>query len=116
MIDNCMDPNEFKQKIAEFAHIEYVKANQLDPQDDLNDSRNLRVKAVKPIAQSCPDCDLPCKDRKIQWIRLTSPVTVWREHCTACKRSRNPETGDFDVLPCRFPFLAQKYLKNQQKK
>jgi len=110
-----MDPKQFQAKLTEFAQLEYVKANQLDPQDDLNESRNLRIKAVKPIAQSCPDCHLPCKDRKIQWFRITAPINIWREHCTACKRSRNPETGDFDLLPCRFTAVATKYVRSKEK-
>lgn len=107
-----MDKQQFLEKIQAFGRIEYLKGEGHDRSN--NATRGVCVKELTPKSETCSDCGLSVKNRRIQWVKSTQPEVYWREHCTGCGRSRDPITGQFDVLPCRFPSVMKKVLKERQ--
>lgn len=52
------------------------------------------VKKIKPIPEVCEDCYDVVVDRHIDCQKTKQG---WAIKCRACKRYRNPETGEFDL-------------------
>lgn len=48
------------------------------------------------IPKPCPDCERTVCNRRVNINLRQAPVTHWKWYCTACKKYRNPETGEFD--------------------
>ena len=77
-----------------------------------NPTLNLRVKALKTQPQKCSDCDRVVQDRKIHQTVYAYPFPHWRKNCGHCKKTQDPETGEFSVPTTS----AQAYFTNILKK
>jgi len=62
-----------------------------------NPTLNLRVKALKTQAQQCSDCDRIVQNRKIHQTVYSYPFPHWRKNCGHCKKTQDPDTGQFTI-------------------
>lgn len=77
-----------------------------------NPTLNLRVKALKTQPQKCSDCDRTVVGRKVNHSLYSYPKPHWRKNCNICKKTQEPETGEFSV-PTN---AAQIYFLNLMRK
>lgn len=129
-----MDHNEFQQRLAEFAEIKKVKPpknpgirESQEPEDmfrhghqfqltkDLNPTWALEIKKMKPIKRQCQHCDLIVTNQIINKRLLTFPEPHWRETCNACRRVRDPNTGEFSIKDIQAPAFFMSYFNAKNK-
>lgn len=62
-----------------------------------NSTLGVKVKRIKHKPQVCEDCHLVVVNRVVNKKIYQYPQRHWRESCENCRKTRNPETGVFDV-------------------
>ena len=111
-----MDNEIFLKKLQELAVIELVRVpraggtrESTEPEEILrngeffsidlknNPTLNLRIRQLKTQAQQCSDCDRVVQDRKVHQTVYSFPFPHWRKNCSHCKKTQDPETGEFSV-------------------
>ena len=82
---------------------------------DYNPTVNYKIKKLKPKTQRCEDCNLIVEDRVVIRKTYSFPETYWRTNCQNCRRTKNPETGEFDIDFDSVGAFFNSYLLNRDK-
>lgn len=111
-----MEQDKFIQRLQELAEITAIKIPigpkyrqskdgevvyrqgqeiRLDPK--ANPTMGVKIKKLKPQVKKCEDCSLSLSNRVVTKKLYTFPRDHWRTNCEGCGRTRNPETGLFDI-------------------
>lgn len=112
-----MDDKIFRQRLQEFARIEYyVEPSTREKSKTKNSTWPVRVKELLAKPRVCEDCGLVCVDRRVEYRRFHHPIPYWRRMCSICKLACDPETGQFTVnLSTSYNFFKLYYSKIKTK-
>ena len=80
---------------------------------DNNSTWAYEIKKLKPIIKPCEDCGVECQNRKVSKSLYVFPQKHWRTWCSGCNRVKNPETGQFDLLPMKAQSHFVAFFKKQ---
>ena len=80
-----------------------------------NPTLGVKIKKIIPIIKSCEDCGLKVENRMVTKRLYTFPHNHWRTNCENCRKTRNPETGEFDVDTDRSQSVFIGYFNRQDK-
>lgn len=111
-----MDPKLFRQRLEQLAKLKVIKEPRtagrreaedadsiwrngeeflIDPKD--NPTLGCAIDCIHPKTEACEDCGNIVTDRVVYIKVCDFPKPHWRESCQACKKTRNPVTGEFDL-------------------
>lgn len=129
-----MDHELFRKRLAEFAELKAARPPRnpclreaSEPEDiyragqefqitkDLNPTLAVEIKKMKPVKRNCQHCGLVVTNQVIQKRLLSFPEMHWRETCSSCKMTKNPETGKFDLEEVRSKNFFVSYFHNKNK-
>lgn len=111
-----MNNEEFLQRLKEIAYVKPIREatgpairmpTEPEPvfrngkefliSKDNNPTQAYQVTRLKPITKPCEDCGLVVENRVVSHKIYSFPHAHWRTNCENCRRTKNPETGKFDV-------------------
>jgi hypothetical protein len=111
-----MDKDQYLQRLKEIAEVKRVKEpttsafRMPDEPESIfrngeeiviskkeNPTQAYQITRLKPIIKPCEDCGLVVENRIVSHKIYSFPHAHWRTNCENCRRTKNPETGKFDV-------------------
>jgi len=129
-----MDPKLFQERLAELAELKPIKPATtaatrapVEPEEIIrhgqvftvskkdNPSWLYQVKKLKTEAKQCEHCDRVVKDQTIAIRFLGYPEPHRRETCSVCRKTKNPETGAFDLLDMQANNFFTSYFRKRNK-
>jgi hypothetical protein len=82
---------------------------------DSNSTLNWAVKSVNQTLRPCDDCGQTVNDRRINVRVVTFPERHWRRTCNHCRKTWNPETGQYDLTNASAQNFFVSWLKRRDK-
>lgn len=70
---------------------------------------------IIPEARNCEYCNRTVYEQTINIRYNQNPVPHWDSECTACKRHRNPDTGEFDLTRGELNHYYRKFSGKKDK-
>jgi len=129
-----MDPKLFQERLAELAELKPIKPATtaatrapVEPEEIIrhgqvftvskkdNPSWLYQVKKLKTQAKQCEHCDRVVKDQTIAIRFLGYPEPHRRETCSVCRKTKNPETGAFDLPDMQANNFFTSYFRKRNK-
>jgi hypothetical protein len=80
-----------------------------------NETLAYRVKRLKEKSRPCEHCDRVVKDQTIAIRFLGYPEPHRRETCSTCRKTKNPETGAFDLFDLQANNFFTSYFRKRNK-
>ena len=65
--------------------------------EDNNPTIGVVVEKILSNVRACEGCNRQVKDRKVEYKLHQTPKRHWRERCSTCGKTRDPETGKFSL-------------------